>query len=82
MTLPILLLFVVLVFWGTIFRTRAHRVTIDQQYVVVKRYFGLGKSETYTLKGLDGFVSLFESGKLGVSENLFILQMKKSCLYF
>ncbi len=66
-----------MVFWGTVFRTRAHRVTIDQQCVVVKRYFGLGKSESYALNSLDGFVSLFESGKLGVSENLFILQKGK-----
>lgn len=77
MTLPILFLLFILVFWGTVFRTRAHRVTIDQQYVVVKRYFGLGKSESYALNSLDGFVSLFESGKLGVSENLFILQKGK-----
>lgn len=77
MTLPILFLFFILVFWGTVFRTRAHRVTIDQQCVVVKRYFGLGKSESYALNSLDGFVSLFESGKLGVSENLFILQKGK-----
>ena len=77
MTLPILFLFFILVFWGTVFRTRAHRVTIDQQCVVVKRYFGIGKSESYALNSLDGFVSLFESGKLGVSENLFILQKGK-----
>lgn len=77
MTLPILCLFFILVFWGTVFRTRAHRVTIDQQCVVVKRYFGLGKSESYALNSLDGFVSLFETGKLGVSENLFILQKGK-----
>ncbi|OAZ04451.1 hypothetical protein FLB_14490 [Flavobacterium succinicans] len=77
MTLPVLFLLFIVVFWFTVCRTRAHRIRIDEESIVVNRYFGIGKSETYGFNGLDGFITLFESGKLGVSENLFILRKGK-----
>ncbi|KFF11435.1 hypothetical protein [Flavobacterium hydatis] len=77
MLLPILLLLFVIFFWMTMFRTRAHKLTIDDRYIIVNRYFGLGKSITYEINGLDGFIVLFEVGKLGISETLFILENGK-----
>jgi hypothetical protein len=77
MLLPILLLLFVIFFWMTMFRTRAHKLTIDDRYIIVNRYFGLGKSIMYEINGLDGFIVLFEVGKLGISETLFILENGK-----
>jgi hypothetical protein len=75
--LPILFLLFVIFFWLTVFRTRAHKLTIDDKNIIVNKYFGLGKSKMYDISKLDGFVTTFESGKLGVSEFLFILENGK-----
>lgn len=73
MTLPVLFVLFVLLFWLTVFRTRAHKVKIDKNTITVRRCFGIGKSKVYDFKNLEGFVTMFESGKLGVSETIFIL---------
>lgn len=77
MLLPILLLLFVIFCWLTLFRTRAHKLTIDDRYIIVSRYFGLGKSKVYEINSLDGFIILFEVGKQGISEFLFILENGK-----
>lgn len=75
--LPILFLLFVAFFWLTVFRTRAHKVNINENTIMVKRYFGLGKSKVYDFKMLDGFITMFETGKLGVSETIFVLEKGK-----
>lgn len=75
--LPILFLLLTIFFWLTMFRTRAHKLTIDDGYIIVSRYFGLGKSKVYEINNLDGFIVLFEVGKEGMAEFLFILENGK-----
>lgn len=77
MTLPFLLLVFVLFFWLTVFRTRAYKFEIEGDTIIVKRYFGAGRSAAYDFNTLDGFITLFESGKGVVSESLFILNNGK-----
>ena len=74
MVLPFLLLLFVVFFWLTVFRTRAYKLEIDGDTIIVKRYFGAGKSVNYDLKALDGFITIVESAKGGVYESIFILQ--------
>jgi uncharacterized membrane protein len=74
MVLPFLLLLFVVFFWLTVFRTRAYKLEIDGDTIIVKRYFGAGKSVNYDLKTLDGFITIVESAKGGVYESIFILQ--------
>ncbi|RVT77410.1 hypothetical protein EOD40_06275 [Flavobacterium sufflavum] len=75
--LPILFLFFVIFFWLKVFRTRAFQVEIDESVIIVKGCFGIGKSKIYRFNELDGFDTLFESGKLGLAEFLFILKNGK-----
>lgn len=77
MILPIVFLLFIIIFWLTVFRTRAHKLAIDNKNIIVNKYFGLGKSKVYDISKLDGFITSFESGKLGVSEFLFILENGK-----
>lgn len=77
MVLPIVFLLFIAFFWLTVFRTRAHKVQVDKKTITVKRYFGFGKSKIYDFKMLDGFVTMFESGRLGISETIFILEKGK-----
>lgn len=75
--LPVIFLLFIAFFWLTVFRTRVHKVQIDKKAIIVKRYFGIGKSKVYDFKMLDGFITMFESGRLGVSETIFILEKGK-----
>lgn len=77
MILPLLLLVFIIFFWLTIFRTRAYKVEIEGNTIIVKRYFGAGKSVGYDFEALDGFITLFESAKGSVYESLFILKNGK-----
>jgi hypothetical protein len=77
LSLPIVFLLFVIFFWLTVFRTRAYKVEMDGNTIIVKRYFGLGKSTTYNFHELDGFITLFESAKGAVHESVFILKNKK-----
>ncbi|MFB3387830.1 hypothetical protein [Flavobacterium sp. LAR06] len=77
MILPFMLLGFIVFFWLTVFRTRAHKVEIDGNTIIVKHYFGVGKSESYDFSTLDGFIILFESAKGSVYESLFILKNGK-----
>ncbi|WP_348800376.1 hypothetical protein [Flavobacterium adhaerens] len=77
MVLPILFLLFVISFWLTAIRTRAYKVKIDNEGIIVNRYFGFGKSKMYDFKEIDNFVNLFESGKLGVSESIFIIKNER-----
>lgn len=74
MVLPVLFLLFIFFFWLTVFRTRAFKVEIDGDTIIVKRYFGLGKSVGYDLTTLDGFITIVESAKGGIYESIFILQ--------
>lgn len=77
MILPVLLLVFVAFFWLTVFRTRAYKVEIEGNSIIVKRYFGIGKSIVYDFNTLDGFITLFESAKGSVYESIFILKNGK-----
>ena len=83
---PLLVFIMIAYFWFTLMRTRVHNVIIEKDNIIVKRYYGLGKSITYDFSKLDGFVVLVESGKLGDSESLFILEKGKRvacvCSYY
>ncbi|WP_431242675.1 hypothetical protein ACQ9BO_23260 [Flavobacterium sp. P21] len=72
--------------WFALVRTRIHKVIIEKDNIIVKRYYGLGKTLVYNFSKLDGFVTLLENGKLGISESLFILENGKRvvcvCSYY
>lgn len=74
MTLPIVFLLFILFFWLTVFRTRACYIQIDKNDITIKRYFGIGKRIVCNFSELDGFVTIYESGKLGITESIFILK--------
>lgn len=74
---PVLFVAFIIFFWLTVFRTRAYKVEIEDDSVIVKRYFGAGKSVVYDFTTLDGFITLIESAKGGVYESLFILKNGK-----
>lgn len=74
---PFVCLVLIIFFWLTVLKTRANRVLIAKDSIQVNRYFGLGKSKVYDFSKLEGYITLFESGRLGVSENLFILEEGK-----
>jgi hypothetical protein len=75
--LPILFMLFIVYFWLTEFRTRVCKLIINKENIVLRRYFGLGKSEIYDFKRLDGFITSFQSGKTGVFEFLFMLENGK-----
>lgn len=83
---PLLVFIMVVYFWFSIVRTRIHKVIIEKNNIIVKWHYGLGKAIGYNFNKLDGFVVLFESGKLGISESLFILENGKRvvcvCCYY
>lgn len=75
--LPILFLLFVAYFWLTEFRTRAYKMSINNDVISVRNFFGLGKYEVFDLKKLDGFETSIQSGKSGSFEFLFILKNGK-----
>ncbi|BFM41906.1 hypothetical protein CFS9_05470 [Flavobacterium sp. CFS9] len=77
MVLPVLFLLFIAFFWLTIFRTRAFKVIFTESGLEARSYFGIGKGKVYGWSELDGFVTVFESGKLGISESVFILEKGK-----
>jgi len=83
---PLLVFIMIAYFWFALIRTRVHKVLIEKDNIIVKRYYGLGRSITYDFSKLDGFVVLVESGKLGDSESIFILEKGKRvacvCSYY
>ncbi|MFG4003690.1 hypothetical protein [Flavobacterium aquidurense] len=83
---PLIVFIIVTYLWLALVRTRVHKVIIEKNNITVKRYYGLGRSIVYDFSKLDGFVVLFESGRLGVSESLFILEKGKRvvcvCSYY
>lgn len=85
-TFPLVVFIIVAYFWFALVRTRVYKVIIEKNNIIVKRYYGLGRSIAYNFSKLDGFVVLFESGKLGISESLFILEKGKRvvcvCSYY
>lgn len=74
MFLPVLFVLFIMFFWLTVFRTRAFKVEIENDEIIIKRYFGVGRSVSYDFKTLDGFITLIESARGGVYESLFILK--------
>lgn len=83
---PLVIFIIVAYLWFALVRTRVHKVIIGKNNIIVKRYYGLGRSIAYNFSKLDGFVVLLESGKLGISESLFILEKGKRvvcvCSYY
>ncbi|CAA9198337.1 hypothetical protein FLACOL7796_02122 [Flavobacterium collinsii] len=83
---PLVVFVIVAYFWFALVRTRIHKVIVEKNSITVKRYYGLGRSIVYSFSELDGFVVLFESGKLGISESLFVLEKGKRvvciCSYY
>lgn len=83
---PLVMFIMIAYFWFALIRTRVHKVIIEKDKIIVKRYYGLGRSISYSFSELDGFVVLSESGRLGVSESLFILEKGKRvicvCSYY
>ncbi|MEN2413806.1 hypothetical protein [Flavobacterium mesophilum] len=77
MILPILMLLFVVFFWLTVLRTRAFKIEIDKDRIIVKRYFGIGKSKVYHFNELEGFVTLLESAKGAITESVFIVKEGK-----
>jgi hypothetical protein len=75
--LPILLLIFVIFFWLTEFRTRAHKIEIQNEKIIVNEYFGLGKNKVFKLKDLEGFNVLLQPSKSGYYEYIFILNEGK-----
>lgn len=74
MFLPILFVLFIVFFWLTVLRTRAFLIEMDDNAIIIKRYFGAGKSVSYNFNTLDGFITLIESARGGVYESLFILK--------
>lgn len=83
---PLVMFAIIAYLWFALVRTRVHKVVIEKNNILVKRYYGLGKPLIYSFSKLDGFVTLFENGKLGISESLFILENGKRvacvCSYY
>ncbi|UFH34087.1 hypothetical protein [Flavobacterium acetivorans] len=75
--LPVLFLLFVAYFWLTEFRTRAHKISVNTDFISVCKLFGLGRSEVYDFKKLDGFEISIQSGKSGSFEFLFVLKNGK-----
>ena len=71
--IPIFILIFVIYFWLTEFRTRAHRIEIQNEKIMVWKYFGLGKKKFFKLKDLEGFNVLIQPSKSGYYEYIFIL---------
>ncbi|WP_289662409.1 hypothetical protein [Flavobacterium panacagri] len=73
----VLFLLLIVLFWFTVLRTRAHSLEINEDHIIVRRYFGIGKSNIYKIAALDGFMNKFESAKGGVYESVFIFENGK-----
>lgn len=71
--IPILFLIFVIYFWLTEFRTRAHKIEIQDEKIIVREYFGLGKNKVFKLKDLKGFNVSIQPSKSGYYEYIFIL---------
>ncbi len=75
--IPILYLIFVIYFWLTEFRTRAHNIEIQNEKIIVREYFGLGKNKVFKLKDLEGFNVSIQPSKSGTYEYIFILSKGK-----
>jgi len=73
----ILFLIFVIYFWLTEFRTRAHKIEIQNEKIIIREYFGFGKQKIFELKNLDGFNISIQPSKSGSYEYIFILQQGK-----
>jgi hypothetical protein len=61
-------------FWLTEFRTRAHRVILKEKELLLRPYFGLGKSRSYSYTCFEGFNTSLQPGKLGAKEYIFLMK--------
>ncbi|MEZ7499564.1 hypothetical protein QO200_12550 [Flavobacterium sp. Arc3] len=75
--IPLLLLIFVIYFFLNEFRTKAHKIEIQNEKIIVKKYFGLGKKKFFKLKDLEGFNVLIQPSKSGCYEYIFILNEGK-----
>ncbi len=75
--IPFLFVPVVIYFWLTEFRTRAHKVIIEEKSITVKEYFGLGKSKRFQYNDFKGFITSKQPGKFGEVEYIFIIKEDK-----
>ena len=75
--LPILYLIFVIYFWLTEFRTRAQKIEIQNEKIIIQEYFGLGKHRIFELKNLEGFNMSIQPSKSGSYEYIFIIRKGK-----
>lgn len=75
--IPILFLVFAIYFGLTEFRTRAHKIEIQNEKIIVSKYFGLGKNKVFKLKHLEGFNVSLQPSKSGHYEYIFILNEGK-----
>ena len=74
---PMFFLIVAIYLWLTEFRTRAHKIEILNDKVIVREYFGLGKQKIFELKNLEGFNLSIQPSKSGPYKYIFIIQQGK-----
>lgn len=74
---PLVVFIIVAYLWFALVRTRMHKVIIEKNNIIVKRYYGLGRSIAYDFSKLDGFITLFESVKGVDYESIFIPEKGK-----
>lgn len=75
--LPVLYSIFIIYLWLTEFRTRAYKIEIQNDKIIVREYFGLGKQKIFELKNLEGFNMSIQSSKSGSYEYIFIIQEGK-----
>lgn len=75
--IPFLYLLLVIYFWLTEFRTRAHRVVIEPHRISKREYFGFGKKKVFRYSEFEGFISSQQPGKLGPKEYIFCIRRGK-----
>ena len=73
MFLPFLYLLFVIYFWLTEFRTRAHRVLIEEDRISLQEYFGFGRKKIFRYNEFEGYIVSQQPGRLGVKEYIFLI---------
>ena len=82
--LIVMVVVVVLLMWAWLFygelRTKVIAVTIGYDNFTVKRYFGLGKAQTYYFKDAEGFLLSILPANYVVYEYLYVMQGGKKVI--
>ena len=72
-----LLLLLPVYFWLTEFRTRAHRVIIEENRITKREFFGFGDAKIYRYNEFRGFITSQQPGRLGTKEFIFLIKEGK-----